>query len=1490
MALERGGRGDKGGNQYEDRFFAKLLLELLLERLISIEVEPLGHEGIGVEFIATSPDGERRYYQCKGSNGMQSFWHPYDLDRYFVFERAKEHILSGTNHDYYFISPVPYDELDSLCNRARSCNGTEESFTGQVTNASLRKWRRHCENKFQETGTQLVYLLSHCYFELEPIGDEHCRWLESIISILFVEDSTYSASAIRILLERFANDQSYWGKPICETDVVAWLEKQGIHRRIMGQDRSCLYRIHELNRTFVERFQSIGSMLIHRMETDKVLEQIRSGKSVILQGSAGTGKSGCIQEVIQALENSQIPYLALSLDKDQPERSPDQYGRLLELPDSPVAALYRVAGRQRCVLIFDQLDALRWTNSRTSTMLDVCKVMIRQIQEFNRLEHGQISCIFVVRTFDYETDPGLRNLLNPSRDDNPKELLWEKVTVGPLTEANVQSVTGESYRNLSSRLRTLLKTPSNLYIWTQIKSEVRNSVTTLIQLMDVWWQQTLSDCEGKGFDRNIITQCYNQLIASMRSRESLFIPLLQVTDRKALDALVSCGILKTTEGKVLFCHQSLLDYSLAVGNLGRLNNGERISAILGNIDRQTPDVRYQLLMLLQYLSEVDHKMFLAACQDLLKAPDIRYYFRCCAFEVLGQSSDPGKNDWELLSNYFQKPDWHSQLIRAVFWGHPAFIHLLLERAPDYPWHEGEGRRLLYSIVQEDPELVWEILQKPMMSAIRPNELYEIVSSCTVQSSKVFSLRIQSLLDNVDLLQDDFALYDLIAHGYAQAIPVIKVWVLAGANCRKNVYFFDETVLKPYIKLHYKQIIAELLPVVLEVATAESNARNASEWFSSNSVVSAERQIVQFLQLALDQAAEGMPEQFFQYISLCEQSDSPIKQELFLHAMEHLPFNYADEIFGWLLADFDKRAFEETSFEKSRLSCCQRIIQRFSPHCSNATFTKLEQKIIHWNLPAKIMRDTYQGRIACHKIGGGGNYYGAFWGELQWILLPFLDIVRTNTYTKELIKVLNRRFPDPPKRFSISHIGMAQFISSPIDGHLNRISDKSWLKLISDMSMRPSERNGKHWDSGTESTPPMFARSLATAARKEPTRFAALSLRFPHNVYEGFVDAVVSVMGSSDVPMPLTCEVLRHFCQSPSTQLAISFSRVLRERSAENWPSDILQNLIEIAGHHADPEPDSLHTENGKCCCDYLLQDSINCARGCAFTAIAELLWEHPVLAAQFEETLKNAVKDENSAVLFAVMDCAVPLYNIDKSLSKNLFDGLLERDLRTLGARQAWDLLYCFYEDNPGFYTEKLRNACQSPVNDLKRHAAEMIAAMVITNRWPEEELLKLSLDDNQADAICRQAVICFDDENSHIRCKQLILHIINRSTKLPSLSLLFFNERIQMRRDKDFLIKLLGKPGRSKVAGDILQYLKEADIDFKECADILFAISNLLPNTQDSFLRYRMDDFIFCVARLFRVGKEDSGILRTCLDIWDAIYRSNPLSVQPLFDLLEQS
>lgn len=701
-------------------------------------------------------------------------WNPRDLNHHSVFKQAKKHILSGQNHAYYFISPVPYDELDTLCSRARNCHNEDEFFAERATNHSLRKWMICCEAEFQETGGSLVYLLSRCYFELEPMGEEHRRGLESLISLLFVEDASHSISTIRILLEHFSNDQAYWGKPIYAPNVVDWLDRQGIHQRFLGQDTRCMPRIQQLNHTYAGRFQAIGTDLIHRAETDEVLRHVLAGTSVIVLGCAGTGKSGCLQEVIQALEKQGVPYLALSLDKSQPAQLSDQYGRLLGLPDSPVATLFRVAGEQRCVLIFDQLDALRWTNSRTSSMLDVCKAMIQQVKEFNQWESGQISCIFAVRSFDYETDLGLQNLLKSSTNTRENQIPWEKVTIGPLSDADVQEIIGEVYPRLSLRLKKLLRTPSNLYVWSRIAGEEKSNFTSLFQLMNAWWKQILSECCDMGVDATAAADCRDQVAAYMRNRETLFAPALLFRDSTPLNALVSCGMLKKDGESVCFSHQSFLDYALVVDDLNRVFQGKHLSSLIGDMDKQTPDVRYQLLMLLQYLSEVDEHMFLEECQDLLEAPDIRYYFRCCAFEVFGQLPAPNQKHWKLLTAYFKETEWRPQIIRTVFWGHPTFIRLLAEQCPCYPWHEQEGRNLLKSIVQADPELAWTILQNA--SSMTVNELFDIVRISTMPSTQIFSLRIQLLIDHAGVLLCDFALYDLLAHDYDQAVPVMKVWL------------------------------------------------------------------------------------------------------------------------------------------------------------------------------------------------------------------------------------------------------------------------------------------------------------------------------------------------------------------------------------------------------------------------------------------------------------------------------------------------------------------------------------------------------------------------------------------------------------------------------------------------------------------------------------------------------------------------------------------
>ena len=154
-------------------------------------------------------------------------------------------------------------------------------------------------------------------------------------------------------------------------------------------------------------------------------------------------------------------------------------------------------------------------------MLDVCKAMLRQIQQFNHLERGQISCIFAVRSFDYETDWGLQRLLKPSTKDEENQILWEEVRIGALSEEDVQNIVGEIYPKLSLRLRTLLRVPSDLYVWTRIKDDTRNTVTTLFQLMDKWWNQILSECRMMEVDANSAVECRDRVAEYMRSRETL---------------------------------------------------------------------------------------------------------------------------------------------------------------------------------------------------------------------------------------------------------------------------------------------------------------------------------------------------------------------------------------------------------------------------------------------------------------------------------------------------------------------------------------------------------------------------------------------------------------------------------------------------------------------------------------------------------------------------------------------------------------------------------------------------------------------------------------------------------------------------------------------------------------------------------------------------------------------------------------------------------
>ena len=378
MSLEPGGRADKYGNEYENLYLARLYLNLCCGQISSVTVEALGPGHDSVEYITEQQDGVIKYYQCKASNASKDHWTFTDLARYDVFTRAQEIVSRDSNSEYHFISPLPYGELTELCKRSKTNQSVQDFFAYQLTNSKLKTYCQSIVTNLQLNldtpinREKLRNLLSHCYFEMYSSGIESKEALEERISVYF----TQSPRAIRNLLQNYAMDTGSMGKKIIATDIIAYLDEQGFHLRNYGNSQTIINRIKSINEDYYAPFPAINNQLFHRAATDSILAHIQNGKSVIVHGKAGSGKSGCLQEVREKLKQENVPFISIKLDAKVPAVSADTYGKSMELPESPVACLARLSAGKPAVLILDQLDALRWTNIHSGDALTVCKELI----------------------------------------------------------------------------------------------------------------------------------------------------------------------------------------------------------------------------------------------------------------------------------------------------------------------------------------------------------------------------------------------------------------------------------------------------------------------------------------------------------------------------------------------------------------------------------------------------------------------------------------------------------------------------------------------------------------------------------------------------------------------------------------------------------------------------------------------------------------------------------------------------------------------------------------------------------------------------------------------------------------------------------------------------------------------------------------------------------------------------------------------------------
>ncbi|WP_130864411.1 NACHT domain-containing protein [Bacilliculturomica massiliensis] len=1520
MSLESGGRADKYGNEYENRYLARLFLRLVNEEITSVTVEPLGLDGDGVEFITTYSDGTNAYYQCKASNTTHNAWSVADLKRYKVFERSRTIIERVENSRYFFISPLQYNGLDELCKRARTNMSAQDFITYQLSNAPLRATFDDCAASFNfnkekpEELKRLHYVLAHCYFEQSPTGVEAEQDLNEHVGMVF----TGSADSTRVLLETYANNTGRYGVKITAKEIVDYLDSLGVYLRNYRGDDRILARISALNEIYWGVYQPIKGRLLRRATADILIEKYNAGHSIIIHGKAGSGKSGCIQEFINYLNDTHILYLGIKLDKDIPDISADAYGKNLGLPESPVYCLNTLSVGEPCVLILDQLDSLRWTSKHSAKALDVCKELISQAVAVNKYQGGKISIIFVSRTFDLENDKGLQSLF--ADNEKSHSLVWDKISVDIFSEKEVSQIVGPDYNAMPTRLKKLLQVPSSLYVWSQLEKSARsNVITSVYQLMDVWWNQVQTHCELiGGIPRTEARLCKDAIVLRMDENAVLSLPIQLFADyQKVIDGFVSNGLLVKSQNKVSFTHQSFLDYFIAAQTLANIYSGRRLSDLLGLPKNQIPTLRYRLLIILQTLLDSDISMFIQQCKYILDTDSVRYYFQCAVFEIIGQCTEPGEIIFNFVQIYLHDPKWNEYILQTVYYGHPAFVmHLNVES--EYNWLENKSLILLKSVSDKVPDFVVDVLRPyAFVTAADDRKIFlTLCQEASNDSDRMFQFRLELLAHLPELFNEFWGFSSLFEHQSTRAVTILKYLLKESVNRETDtldIYWGETEQISTYFRKNCKTIIESLF---LDICEATSNLSSAKpfrfyndeyrRWIAHELHESNERKIVEFVKISFEEYAQKHADNAIRLIKSLEYPISIVGHELVMYTAANLPIEYCDEVIQWLLTDFEKKVFEYTSNKSDFLSCTKTILKMFSLHCSMDLFRQLEKKICMWKDDSEEMVRIYKHRIETNQEHKWEPMYYAYWGHFQKELLPAMEYTRLSHYAKELIRVLNRNsWIYLPHYYSGFSCGPAKNVISPISGYTARISDKCWLKIIS----TPNEKINNHWRGDDDETNPYyieathesFSASLANQARLQPTRFAKLALKFPQHCYRGYVTSVLYALAdyaeTDEKPdVELMSEVIRRYSNDCERNIAAGIVRLIEKHAEISWPDDIIDTLNNFALKHPDPKADEYvvtrRSDPEDTSCDSLLSNSINCVRGCSLQAIAALLWKHRELSELFKSTIYAASSDANAAVRFAVVSCILPYYNFDQSFSAYVLNKLLSMDLRILAAPGCWEILSRQYQNEPDYYRERLIEACRTPIEDLAVHAAGLLCAVAIffQDEKAFSHLTNERYSAKQEERICRQASSTFNQKEYHELSQEILMHLIETSTSdLKGISRLFHDRCIVIHRDKAFLISLMQSKMSSHLVHTFLRYLRETNEDIREYADVLEAVGQSAAEVpQEWNRRLAVSDLIQCVIHLFDIGKDDFRIRNICLDIWDDLFRSNLQDIRSLSDMMD--
>ena len=1277
-----GGPADKFGNRYEHWWTVLQLIRIMDGEAESIRIEdPTFGKA---EFVLTA-GGHQELHQAKRSN-RDGKWSLASLRQESLLQAMFDQLSNNPGARFVFVSGSDAPELRELTQHARDAKSPGEFdsvFAGaQVHKEHLTKLSSFWRDADPATAYGILQRIEVRTIDERGIEEQ----VRESLSARFLTEPDSVCDALRSITEDSIH------RTVSRDDLLSGLQHRGFRFRQLTKPNDASALVANVTNRYLQnaRRKLIQDALIPRSSTQDLLAKINEnatkGADCVLTGQAGGGKTGCVIECVEALCQGDNPaaVLAFRLDRIEPVSSTQELGKYLGLEESPalVLATAAEATSSEAVLVIDQLDAVSTTSGRRSDFFELVENLLSEVRGWR----GRVKfhVVVVCRAFDWENDHRLRHLLAKGAD---------QLSITDFSLEEVKKILASSdfkTELFGARQLELLRLPQNLALFLDTHHDPSSQPTFSSQkeLFDHYWQEKRRKVNERADPlADNWTDVIQMLCDDMTASQQLSV-LKEKLDRFPNDYLhqmVSEGVLSFDDKQYGFGHESFFDYCFARGFVARETSlAEFLVASEQHLFR-----RAQVRQVLVYLRDADRERYYSELRVLLTHQNVRPHLKDLAIAWVVSLSDPEENEWNVLAPWIESElesvksgrpnsDKFASLVWNRFFSSQPWFQIADREGLVAEWLASDNDRLVdvganYVRVHQrhSADRVAELLE-PFVGRDGnwPQRLNFIMQWANLEHSRRFFELFLRLVDDGTLddargLATNSTFWSML-YGLPEARPdwtaeVLAHWLLRRLSIiretrsdtdQPNWYEFfnhDDFGSKPVQDAAIKAPEAfarHVLPVVLKIAdeaasrTEDAAPKHDAVWpiiLFDSEYPSMDQACRNAITTAVEKLAVAKADSIGDIHAELRNRDTYMANFLLLRA-----YTAGAECFANVaVTELCNNTWRfECGYSDSPYWIAMQLIKAVAPLCSDENRARLEQAILHYTPEYERTQYGYQSR-----------------GHASFVLLSGIPAEFRSRNAQIRYAELERKFKvaeSPPQGIQSYAVG------SPIaKTAAEKMTDEHWLKAIQSYD---SEERKRRWENPGKGGALELARMLQDFVKKEPERFARLSLRFPAGTHPDYIGHTLGGLKETDVSTELKLKLCRkaydEYPEACGQEVADMLGAI-----EEPLPDDAVQMLHWLATEHPDPEREMWNEQATGGTLYYrgdILFHSINTVRGRAAGAIRDLIQRDTSYIQRFRPTVERLVNDNSAAVRACAASTLLVIVGHDSQFALGQFLRLVE--------------------------------------------------------------------------------------------------------------------------------------------------------------------------------------------------------------------------------------